>query len=89
MQLSIEELARAKETLSTVMDEIGLDAYLFEVEPHEGQWNVVVECAVDEGWQTFNLSASQDYLVRGKDDAIVHQFLVEEWDEALRACKRK
>lgn len=89
MTLSMHELAQAREVVTRVLDELGLDAYLFEVEPHQGQWEIKVECAVDDGWESCRLSADREYLLRGIDDAVVHAVLTDNWREALSACRRK
>jgi len=88
MQVSISELARAREVVGGVLEELRLDAYIFEVEPGEGQWEIKVECAVADGWETCTLTAEKEYLLRGTDDAIVHQVLVDSWREALSDCLR-
>jgi hypothetical protein len=89
MQVSLIELARAREVVGSVLEELQLDAWLFEVEPREGQWEIRVECAVAGGWESCRLSAEKDYLLRGADDAVVHEVLVDSWGEALSACLRK
>ena len=89
MEITLDQMAQARETLSTLLEEIGLANYTFDIEPKEGQWQVNVECAIDEGWESFQLTASAEYLSRGKDDAILHQFLLDEWGGALMACKKK
>lgn len=88
MNLSARELAQVREVVGRVLEELGLEAYLFEIEPHEGQWDIRVECAVDDGWETCRLSADKEYLLRGTDDAVVHEVLVDNWREALSACRR-
>lgn len=89
MKLSVRELARAREVVEKVLDELNLEAYLFDVEPHEGRWEVRVECAVEDGWETCRLSADKEYLLRGDDDAVAHAVLIDNWREALGACRRK
>jgi hypothetical protein len=89
MTLSMNELAQAREVVSKVLDELGIDAYLFEVEPREGQWEITVECAVADGWETCRLTADKEYLLRGVDDALVHEVLSDNWREALAGCRRK
>ena len=86
---STHELAQAREVVSKVLDELGLDAYLFEVEPQQGHWLIIVECPVADGWETCRLSADKSYLLRGADDAVVHAVLSDNWREALAACRRK
>jgi hypothetical protein len=89
MTLSMRELAQAREVVGRVLEELRLEAYLFEIEPHEGQWEIRVECAVDDGWETCRLSADKEYLLRGADDAVVHEVLTDNWREALAACRRE
>jgi len=39
--LSTLELARARVNASAILEELQLDAYIYEVEPHEGDWERV------------------------------------------------
>jgi hypothetical protein len=88
MQVSTSELAQAREVVSRVLEELRLEAYLFEVEPREGQWQIRVECAVEGGWGSCLLTADKEYLLRGTDDAITHAVLVDNWRDALADCLR-
>jgi hypothetical protein len=89
MTLSIAELARARETTAELLDEMGLDAYLFEVEPRDEQWELKVECAVEEegAWESFALSVPKEILLASRDDALIRQRLLAEWRGRLSACK--
>ena len=89
MSLSITELAEVREVVTGILDELQLDAYLFEVEPLEGQWEIKVECAVSEGWETVRLTANREILLRGSGDAVAHSVLLDNWREALSACLLK
>jgi len=83
------ELAETRETITKLLDELQLEAYLFEIKPQDGQWQLTVECTVDEGWETVKLKANKDYIQHGANDALLHQLLFDEWREALSACKVK
>jgi len=89
MRVSMNDLAGAREAVGRLLEELQLDAYIFEVEPHEGQWEIRVECAAAGGWETCRLTADKEYLLRGSDDAIAHQLLIDNWREALSDCVRK
>jgi hypothetical protein len=89
MKQSITELAEVREVVKKLLDELQLDAYLFEVEPLEGLWELNVECAIADGWETVKLKVNKDYFQHGADDAVFHQLLIDEWREALSACKVK
>ena len=89
MTLSVKEIAQMRETVTALLDELKLEAYLFEIEPKEGQWEINVECAIEEGWEMFRLTADKEYLLRGLDDAVVRDVLLDNWGEALSACRIK
>lgn len=85
--LSIAEMAQVRQNVDMMLDKLKLDAYLFEVEPQEGQWEITVECATEEGWERVKFSAEEEYLLRGVDDAIVHELLMDSLGEALSSCR--
>ncbi|MEJ2361676.1 MAG: hypothetical protein P8Z75_09655 [Gammaproteobacteria bacterium] len=89
MELSAEELAQMRMNVTALLDELQLDAYLFDIEPRPGQWEVRVECATDNGWGTYRLTADSDYLLHGRDDAVARGVLLDNWRDTLAACKTK
>ncbi|WP_455212377.1 hypothetical protein [Kaarinaea lacus] len=90
MTLSMTEMAEIREVVSKLLDQLKLDAYLFEVEPKDDQWEINVECAVgDDTWGTVRLTAKKDILFHGADDAVMHEVLLDNWREALSACIQK
>ncbi|MEJ2141755.1 MAG: hypothetical protein P8Y24_05270 [Gammaproteobacteria bacterium] len=89
MTISSAELAEIREVTSKLLDELQLEAYLFEVEPRDELWELNVECAIDNGWETFKLKVNKDYFQHADDDAVFHHLLINEWREALSACKVK
>ena len=40
MPLSTMELAEARQAVADLLEQAGLDAYLFEVEPRQTQWEL-------------------------------------------------
>ena len=89
MTLSGTELAGATEAASAVLEELGLDAYLFAVEPREGSWELTLECAVDEGWQTIKLPVDVHELLESRRDAGVRSRLTARWGAKFAECRRK
>ena len=88
-KLSIAEMAQVRSNMDKILDELQLDAYIYEVEPQQGQWQLTVECATEDGWQTVKYGANEEYLLRGVDDAVVHEVLIDGLREALSACRLK
>jgi hypothetical protein len=69
MSVSLQELSRAKDAAGALLDQLGLEAYLFEVEPRDGDWLVRIECAIDEGWQTTSLAVGRARLLTSRRTA--------------------
>lgn len=83
------DLVMARELLTRILDELELDAYLFDIEPGEGAWTVKIECAAGGGWERVELSLSNDQLCRASGEIGVMKQLSEEISERLRDCKRR
>jgi hypothetical protein len=83
------DLVMARELLTTVVDALELDAYLFDIEPGEGVWIVKIECAAGGGWERVELSLSNDQLRRASGEIGVMKQLSGEISERLRDCKRR
>lgn len=86
--LSEADLEPAKAAVATLLESLGLTAHLYAVEPREGRWAVIVECATESGWQRAELRAGQELLaaIRGDEDA--REILLAEWRAHLGACLR-
>ncbi|MDT8452565.1 MAG: hypothetical protein RQ936_07475 [Gammaproteobacteria bacterium] len=88
MNVSTAQLASAREVANELFEILGLRAYLFEVEPQDGEWLIQVECAVDEGWMSTNLYVDSDLLIQSKDKQAVRDQLLQKWGEQLTSCQR-
>jgi hypothetical protein len=87
MPLAITELAKARDCVADLLNELQLEAYLFEVEPKDDIWEVKIECAIEEGWETITLSVRKGMLLAGLDEMNVREQLLGEWRARLGACK--
>jgi len=85
MQLSEKDLTEARDTVQSLLEQLGLAAYLFEVEPRRGQWEVRVECAPNSGWQSSVLNVDEGWLDACRTDAGARDKLLDEWRRHLRA----
>lgn len=86
MPLSTMELAEARQAVSDLLEQAGLDAYLFEVEPRQGHWELRLECAIPDGWQTLVLPVDKDSLLASRKDDDARRRLIDNWREQW-ACK--
>ena len=81
------DLARANAAVSTLLDGMRLSAHLYAVEPREGRWAVIVECATGSGWQRVELRAGPELLAAINGDADARATLQAQWRAHLDDCK--
>lgn len=81
------DLARAKAAVGTLLGNLGLSAHLYAVEPREGKWAVIVECATGSGWQRVELKAGPELLDAIRGDAEARATLLARWQAHLDDCK--
>ena len=81
------ELAPANTAVGTLLEAMGLAAHLYAVEPREGRWAVIVECATESGWQRAELLAGPALLDAIHGDIEARAALLAEWRTHLAACK--
>jgi hypothetical protein len=81
------DLARANASVGTLLDGMKLSAHLYAVEPREGQWAVIVECATGSGWQRVELRAGPELLAAISGDAAARATLLAQWRAHLDDCK--
>lgn len=81
------DLAPAKAAVGSLLDDLGLSAHLYAVEPREGRWAVIVECATESGWQRTELLAGHELLDAIHGDVEASASLLAEWRTRLAACK--
>lgn len=85
--ITTHELAQAKEAVSMLLEQLGVAAYLFEIEPREGPWSLRIDCALDDGWQSVALPVDKSLLVASREDIRAREHLLDEWRAQLHACK--
>lgn len=88
MLLSISELALARETVQSLLDELDLTAYQFEVEPRADGWTILVECQADDAWQVTQMNASKAMLCNAQADSDARQALLAALTKTVADCSR-
>jgi len=81
------DLARAKAAVGTLLEGLGLSAHLYAVEPREGVWAVIVECATGTGWQRMELRAGPELLAAISGDKDARAALLAQWRAHMDDCK--
>lgn len=84
MPANSSEMIKAREVVEAILEQLEIDAYLFEIEPLDGVWQLKVECAIDEGWSSFTLELTDPIP---ESDEEVAALLVS-CQRALASCKR-
>lgn len=81
------DLAQATLAVGTLLDSMRLAAHLYAVEPREGKWAVIVECATGSGWQRVELRAGPELLAAIDGDSEARATLLVKWQKHLADCK--
>ena len=89
MDLSTSDLVKARETARSILEELRLEAYLYEVEPKNDVWEVKIECGceIDGGWEMLTLQVPKQMLLDRHDDLSAEQSLMDYWRTKLAGCK--
>ena len=80
------DLDIAKAAVATLLEGLGLAAYLYAVEARDGRWAIVVECAHDAGWKRVTLEAGAELIAAIRGDAEARATLMCDWREHLGDC---
>lgn len=83
MILSAAELSAAKDATGALLDELGLEAYLYEVELEEDAWRIRVDCATMQGWQSLSVTVDKQTLLASPNDPAARSRLTEILRERL------
>ena len=83
MALSAAQVIGAREAAFALLEEVGLDNYLFAVDPGEDGWEVKVEHPVSEGWASVTLPVDADLLLASRTDRDTRRRIVQRWRERL------
>ena len=81
------DLTRATAAVGTLLEGMKLSAHLYAIEPREGMWAVIVECATGSGWQRVELRAGPELLAAINGDAEARATLHDKWRAHLADCK--
>jgi hypothetical protein len=80
------DLVPARVAVYTILDSLGFSAQRYAVEPREGWWAVIVECAAESGRQRAELQAGPELIAAIRGDADARAALLSEWRTHLAAC---
>ena len=87
---TVHDLARATEATAALLEELGLKAYVFEVESHGVTWHVKLEYATEDNtWQDLTIVTPSRLLVRSLENHGVRRELLRYWGERLASCRAR
>lgn len=86
MPYSAAETEAANEAASRLLNDIGLGACHFALEPRANSWLVHLECPGQGRTVTSTLSVEHHRLYASLDDVATYEHLRHEWSSALAEC---
>jgi hypothetical protein len=60
---------------------------LFEIEPSKPRWELKLECAFENGWQTIRVPVDKALLLASRTDDTARKTLLTQWQEKITSCK--
>lgn len=72
-----------------MIDELGLRAFVYTLEPKDAGWELHVECAMEQGWQRVNLPVDVGDLLASLDHPDARGKLRAAWEPHFLACLRE
>jgi len=88
MEWNYESVERARDAVGILLEQLGLDTYLFGVEPRNGSWEIYLEYEGDAGWTTRVLRVDSATLVASFSEPGARSKLLQSWSLALTNAKR-
>ena len=86
---NIATLAMQREYIRGLLDGLGLEAYLFELETSSAGWEMKLECVIEGGWKNISMMLDAELLDAGNVDEKGKQRLIDALDKRLDCCTRK
>lgn len=90
MSVSTRDLTQARAAAEVLLESLGLEAYLYEVEPEgEDHWTIILECATGDGWQRLTWRVDKSELLRSIHDEGVQARLARDLSRRVSACRMR
>jgi len=87
--LSSRDVQGAREAVERVLEELGMRAFAYTVEPKEGGWSLRIECATDDGWLETTLQVDPVELRSSLGDPAAREKLRADWQARLCGCAKR
>ena len=81
------DLTRCTEAARRLLEELGLAAYRFAIEPGETSWELRLECSAPEGWSSLVVPFDHEALAATLVDPVAHERMLDSWRDELRGCR--
>lgn len=90
MEYTTIELATARDVSKAMLERLGLDAYLFEVEPKEDYWELKLECANENGgsWTVTSVNIPEQLMSAAAEEREKEEQLHEFLRKEFATCKQ-
>lgn len=83
--VSSQELRSARQAVESLLEELGVGAFLYTIEQKEAGWTLTIERAIHGAWQATVLPLDPHALAASLRDPALRARLREDWESRLRA----
>jgi hypothetical protein len=83
------EILDARDAVERILDEYGLRAFIYTVEPKPDGCLLIVDCAAEDGWKHIAFAVEPAELRASLHDERLRAKLRREWEPHFRGCARR
>lgn len=82
-QISIDGFARAREAAGRLLEQLGLENYLYKIGPNDEGWRLRVDFAFEGGWKSVTVLLDAERLLASTTDPQASRKMLAELRRAL------
>ena len=86
MAWSVRSFIEAREATERLLTDLGLENYLFDVEPSGDGWDIHLECEARQGWKVMRLKLAEQQLENALHDEARRSQLIATLRERFSDC---
>ena len=86
MDITVNDVAMAREIIENLLDELNINAIFFDIEPLDSQWELHIECKANNGWKMINIPIVKKTLLECNSNMSARNKVLNELRSSLMPC---
>ena len=86
MEITVNDVAQARDIVSDLLTELNVKASFFDIEPVDAQWELHIECESNNDWKMIRLPLAKKNLLDCASDLTARTNMLNKLRTALSSC---